>query len=264
MPGLATIRGGGEKSSVVAFITNNGDRQDAKPEKSIDFELGFKSVFFDRRLLLNVNLYNTIVKDYQVTISEIVGVYTGVPTGYQSRFGNFPEITARGFEVDGAFNATSNLVINFGGAYNHAVYADWGNATCQAEIVVTVANFTCDNTGKQIVGAPRWTGIIGADYRLPLSYGFTGHAFFSTVFRTKQNLESQLSEYGEVSVYSVTDGGIGIITNTKNKFEINLVAKKLFDKGYTTSVNDFTNNYAVGCDGLRTFRYIGLVLKGTL
>lgn len=255
---------GGEKSSVVAFATNNGERQDAKPEKSLDFELGFKSVLFDRRLLLNVNFYNTIIKDYQATTSEFVGVSSGVPTGYQSRFGNIPEITARGFEVDGAFNATSNLVINFGGAYNHAVYTDWENATCPAEIVVTVANPTCDNTGKQIVGAPRLTGIIGADYRLPLAYGFTGHAFFSTVFRSKQNLESQLSEYGEVSGYSVTDGGIGIITNTKNKFEINLVAKNLFDKRYTTSVNNFTNNYPVGWDGLGTFRYIGLVLKGTL
>ncbi|KQT37419.1 hypothetical protein ASG44_08700 [Methylophilus sp. Leaf459] len=253
---------GGEKSSVVAFRTTNGERQDAKPEKSLDFELGFKSVLFDRRLLLNVNFYNTVVKDYQATTSTFVGT-TGpnaTTTGYRSDFGNIPEITARGVELDGAFSATSNLIFNFGAAYNHAVYTDWKEATCPTENTAPI----CDNTGKQIVGAPRLTGIIGADYRLPLAYGFTGHAFFSTVFRSKQNLESQLSEYGEVSGYSVTDGGIGIITNTKNKFEINLVAKNLFDKRYTTSVNNFTNNYPVGWDGLGTFRYIGLVLKGTL
>lgn len=253
---------GGEKSSVVAFRTTNGERQDAKPEKSLDFELGFKSVLFDRRLLLNVNFYNTVVKDYQATTSTFVGT-TGpnaTITGYRSDFGNIPEITARGVELDGAFNATSNLVLNFGAAYNHAVYTDWEEATCPQESSAAI----CDNTGKQIVGAPRLTGIIGADYRLPLAYGFTGHAFFSTVFRSKQNLESQLSEYGEVSGYSVTDGGIGIITNTKNKFEINLVAKNLFDKRYTTSVNNFNNTYPVGWDGMGTFRYIGLVLKGTL
>ncbi|HSI29480.1 MAG: TonB-dependent receptor [Methylophilus sp.] len=257
---------GGEKSSVVAFRTTNGARQDADPEKSLDFEVGFKSVLFDRRLLLNVNLYNTVVKDYQATTSTFVGT-TGpnaTTTGYRSDFGNIPEITARGIELDGAFSATSNLVFNFGAAYNRAVYSDWSNATCPTEIPTTAANPTCDNTGKQIVGAPKLTGIIGADYRLPLAGGFTGHAFFSTVFRSKQNLEAQLSEYGEVSGYSVTDGGIGIITNTKNKFEINLVAKNLFDKRYTTSVNNFTNNYPVGWDGLGTFRYIGLILKGTL
>jgi iron complex outermembrane recepter protein len=257
---------GGEKSSVVAFRTTNGERQDADPEKSLDFEVGFKSVLFDRRLLLNVNLYNTVVKDYQATTSTFVGT-TGpnaTATGYRSDFGNIPEITARGIELDGAFSATSNLVFNFGAAYNRAVYSDWSNATCPTEIPTTAANPTCDNTGKQIVGAPKLTGIIGADYRLPLAGGFTGHAFFSTVFRSKQNLEAQLSEYGEVSGYSVTDGGIGIITNTKNKFEVNLVAKNLFDKRYTTSVNNFTNNYPVGWDGLGTFRYIGLVLKGTL
>lgn len=255
---------GGEKSSVVAFSTNNGQPLEVKPEKSVNFELGFKSVLFDNRLLLNVNLYNTVIKDYQATTSTFVGVSPGTPTGYQSNFGNIPEMTARGLELDGAFSATSNLRFNFGAAYNHAVYSDWENATCPAEIVVTVANPTCDNTGKQIVGAPRLTGIIGADYTLSLPYGLTGHAFFSTVFRSKQNLESQLSEYGEVSGYSVTDGGIGLITNTKNKFEVNLVAKNLFDKRYTTSVNNFSNNYPVGWDGLGTFRYIGLVFKGTL
>ncbi|WP_229007232.1 TonB-dependent receptor [Methylophilus sp. Leaf408] len=251
---------GGEKSGVVAFRTNNGARLDAEPEKSLDFELGFKSVLFNRRLLLNVNLYNTVVKDYQANTSTFVGVSPGVPTGYRSDFGNIPEITARGIELDGAFSATSNLVFNFGAAYNHAVYTDWEEATCPQESNAAI----CDNTGKQIVGAPKLTGIIGADYRLPLPGGFTGHAFFSTVFRSKQNLEAQLSEYGEVSGYSVTDGGIGIITNTKNKFELNLVAKNLFDKRYTTSVNNYNNQYPVGWDGLGTFRYIGLVLKGTL
>lgn len=148
-------------------------------------------------------------------------------------------------ELDGAFSATSTLRFNFGAAYNHAVYSDWENAICPAEIVVTVANPTCDNTGKQIVGAPRLTGIIGADYTLSLPYGLTVHAFFNTVFRSRQNPESQLSEYGEVSGYSVTDGRIGLITNTKNKFEVNLVAKNLIDKRYTISVNNFSNNSPV-------------------
>lgn len=258
---LYASAGGGEKSGAVAFRTNNGQELTVDPEKSLDFELGFKSLLLNKRLMLNVNLYNTIIKDYQATTSTFVGVSTGNPTGYQSNFGNIPEITARGLELEGAFTASSNLTLSFGGAYNHAVYSDWKNATCPTEIVVSTANPTCDNTGKQIVGAPRLTGIFGADYRLPLGKGFSARAFFSTVVRSKQNLEAQLSEYGKVSGYSVTDAGIGVVSGSKDKYELNLVAKNLFDTRYTTSVNNFSNSAPVGWDGLGAFRYVGLVFR---
>ena len=111
-----------------------------------------------------------------------------------------------------------------------------------------------------MVGAPKWTGIIGGDYRLPLAYGLTGHAFFNTVIRSKQNLEAQLSEYGKQAGYSVTDGGVGIST-AKGKTELDLVAKNLFDKEYTTSANVFSNSAPVGYDGIGARRYIGVVLK---
>jgi iron complex outermembrane receptor protein len=249
----------GGKSGSVQFDKNGGPLNVA-PEKTLDFELGFKSVLLNKTLLLNVNLYQTTVRDYQATTSIVDATQT---TGYRSILGNIPEIRARGVELEGAFAASPRLNFNFGAAYNNAIYTDWNKATCPAEIVATLANPTCDNTGKQVVGAPKLTGIIGADYRVPLAYGLTGHAFFNTVVRSKQNLEAQLSEYGKQSGYSVTDGGIGIST-AKGKTELNLVAKNLFDKEYTTSVNNFTNSAAVGYDGVGPRRYVGIVLRTNL
>jgi iron complex outermembrane receptor protein len=245
----------GGKSGSVQFDKNGGPLNVA-PEKTLDFELGFKSVLLDKTLLLNVNLYQTTVRDYQATTSIADATITA---GYRSILGNIPEIRARGVELEGAFAATSRLNFNFGAAYNNAIYTDWHTATCPAEIVATI----CDNTGKQVVGAPKLTGIIGADYRVPLAYGLTGHAFFNTVVRSKQNLEAQLSEYGKQSGYSVTDGGIGIST-AKGKTELNLVAKNLFDKEYTTSVNNFSTTGAVGYDGVGPRRYVGIVLRTNL
>jgi len=258
-----TSAAGGEKSSAVAFRTSNGARLDVKPEKTVDFEIGVKSLLLNRKLMLNVNLYNTVIKDYQATTTSFVGLVSatnpaGTNTGFLSDFGNIPEITTRGIELEGAYAVNSNLSFNFAGAYNHATYTDWDQATCPAEITL---RSSCDNTGKQIVGAPRLTGIIGADYWFPLFNNFKGHAFFSTVIRSKQNLEQQLSDYGKVSGYSVTDGGFGIVGGKKDKFSVNLVAKNLFDKKYTTSVNNFSNNYPVGWDGLGAFRYVGIVFR---
>ncbi|MES1987013.1 MAG: hypothetical protein V4440_03115, partial [Pseudomonadota bacterium] len=70
----------------------------------------------------------------------------------------------------------------------------------------------------------------------------------------------KLSEYGKQAGYSITDGGIGIST-AKGKTELDLVAKNLFDKEYTTSANVFSNNAPVGYDGIGARRYVGVVLK---
>ena len=86
---------GGEKSGAVAF-DNNGTRRNVDPEKATDYELGFKSQLFDKRLSLNVNVYYTKVRDYQNVTSEPDPTSS---TGYSSRLGNIPGIKARGRRV---------------------------------------------------------------------------------------------------------------------------------------------------------------------
>lgn len=246
---------GGEKSGAVSFNSSNGRSDNVDPEKSLDFELGFKGLFLDRSLMLNVNLYHTRVKGYQAT-TNVVDASTD--TGYRSRLGNIPEITATGIELEGGYRATEHLSFNFGAAYNRAKYSDWQNATCPAELPNTL---TCDNTGKQIVGAPKLTGIFGVQYIRPIWGGFKGQAFLSTVIRSEQNVENLLSEFGKQSGYAVTDGGLGIIGGKQDNWELNLVAKNLFDKVYTTSVNSYSSNAPVGYDGLGQRRYVGVVLR---
>lgn len=251
---------GGQKSASIQFNTGNGTTIDVKPEKSLDFELGAKSLLFDKKLMLNTNLYHTTVTDYQAT--------TSVPdattqTGYRSQLGNIPEITLMGAEIDAAYYATSFLTFNFGGAYNHARYTDWSTATCPGEIP-TAVQAVCDNTGKQVAGAPELTGIFGVDLHKPLGYrGLTGHVWANNVTRSSQNLESLLSVWGKQDAYQITDVGIGVFTGQKNKYEVNLVANNVFDTQYTTSVNAFSSTSPVGYDGIGARRYVGLVLRTT-
>ncbi|MCB5185490.1 TonB-dependent receptor [Methylobacillus gramineus] len=247
---------GGEKSPAISFNNNNGTVVPLDPEKSVSFELGTKGLFFDRRLMFNANIYHTIVKGYQATTSVADASAPG-GTGYRSQLGNIPEITATGIEFEGGYLYSDRLSFTFGGAYNRAQYEDWSTATRPPELGGGVR----DNTGKQIVGAPKLTGIIGAHYIQPIWGGLKAQAFFSTVIRSKQNVENLLSEYGEQSGYSVTDAGIGIIGGKKDSWEFNLVGKNIFDKVYTTSVNTYSNSAPVGYDGLGQRRYVGVVLR---
>lgn len=253
----------GEKSGAVQF-TSNGAPQNVNPEKVFDLEAGVKTVL-NGNLLLNVNVYQTKVKDYQQTTSVFDDATTKLKNDgtlyYQSVLGNIPGIVARGIEVDGAYSPTSNLTLSFGGAFNDARYSDWKTATCAAELNAA-KNVVCDNTGKQVVAAPKVIITLGADYRHALAAGFTGHTWFNNVYRSRQNFDNNLSNYGWQESYSITDFGIGVI-GQRDKFEIDLVAKNVFDKKYTTSINGAGTD-RITYDGIGAPRWVGLVFRAKL
>jgi len=253
---LYTSASSGEKSGAVAF-DSSGRPANVEPEKSLNFEAGIKSQLWNRRVTLNANAYYTKVRDYQNVTSE---VDPASPTGFTSILGNIPGVRAQGVEFDAFFHATERLQVTAGGAFNDAIYTDWHTATCPRSFPSTVA--FCDNTGKQIVGAPKWTGILGLDYVQPLASGYSAHFFGNYTYRSKHNLEQLLSEYGLQKGYSLTDVGAGVTHGTSNaEYELSVIAKNVFDTKYTTSVNDFSNSAPVGYDGIGARRYVGVVLR---
>jgi iron complex outermembrane recepter protein len=251
----------GEKSGSVQFNNSNGSPVTVDPEEVLNFELGVKSTWFDNLLTFNFNLYETGVEGYQSVTSLVDPTTT---TGFRSQLGNIPKIRARGIEFEGGWLVSDSFRVLFGGAHNDARYLDWATATCPAEVLLTPNRQVCNNTGMQVVGAPRWSANLGLRYQGEIARGYQLQVFSNTVFRSSHNLESNLSSWGEFGSYSVTDGGIGLIFGERGSYEINLVAKNVFDKRYTTSVNDFSGTYGVGYDGIGGRRYLGLVLTGKI
>jgi len=216
-----------------------------------------KGAFFDKHLSISANLYWTKVRDYQATTSIEDATSS---TGYSSVLGNIPALRARGVELDGVLQINHDFAITFGGAYNDATYTDWSTATCPRSYPTSV--LFCNNTGKQLVGAPKWTAIIGFDFRHELIPGLAIHAFANDTYRSSHNLEQLLSPYGWQKAYQLTDAGIGFQTRIRGaETELSVVAKNLFDTQYTTSVNDFSNNAPVGYDGIGARRYVGALLR---
>ena len=161
-----------------------------------------------------------------------------------------------------AYHRDAGLQLNFGGAYNDAIYTDWSTATCPRSVAgVTVT--VCDNTGKQIVGAPKWTAIIGFDYEFALAGGFMGRAV--------RQPHVPLGAQPRAAAVAVRRAGrlhahrrrrrVHRATRAALTYEVSLVAKNVFDTQYTTSVNDFSNNAPVGYDGIGPRRYVGVDLR---
>jgi iron complex outermembrane recepter protein len=244
-----------------------------KPEKVLDFELGAKTTLLDKKLVVNTNVYNTRINDYHQTLSAVDTVATAATgvTSFYNYVGNIPGVTLRGLEVDGSYAATNRLLFSFGGAYNRAYYSDFKNSPCPTEVSgqldpvtgkTNPASQICDYTGKQLPFAPRLSGVLGVDYRLPLNATYSLHLFGNAVYRSKANYAANLSSYGQQSGYALYDGGIGVQTND-GKWEFAFVGKNLTDEHFVTAVTPFSStNGVTGASGER--RYLGVVLRGKL
>jgi iron complex outermembrane receptor protein len=251
----------GQKSGSVQF-TSSGARANVAPEKTLDFELGVKSQLLHDKLQLDANLFQTRVRNYQQTTGVFDAATTALKANgtlyYQSILGNIPEIMARGAELEGVFALTRSLTISYGAVYNHAVYANWDQATCPNELNVKSSTTTCDNTGRQIVGAPRFTSTVTLDYHQVLVDGLEAHFWAANVYRSQQNFDNNLSRYGIQRAYGLTDAGIGLFVPDKH-FELAFVGRNVFNKRYTTSVN-VNSNGSIGYDGIGDPRWVGVEL----
>jgi iron complex outermembrane receptor protein len=239
---------GGQKSGAAQF-SNTGAIENVDPENVMDYELGVKSTWFDRKLAVNANLYNTDVNGFQ---SQLTIPDASTATGTRTTLGNIKGIQLRGVELETNWQATQGLNLFLNGSFNHAVYTDFKNAPCPAEANSSAA---CDQTGLQIPNAPLFTANYGIDYRIPLGfgkwndYGLEWHTFLVDSFKSSANMNSNLSSSGKQAAYHVTDGGIGI--GTKNgQYSLNLVGRNIFDTIYLTNAGQYsTTGGATGTYG---------------
>jgi iron complex outermembrane receptor protein len=248
----------GQKSGSVQF-SSTGAPANVQPEKVLDFELGIKSLLLNDSLQVDANLFQTRVRDYQQTTSVFDPATTAIKNDgtlyYQSILGNIPEIIARGLELDSSYQVTRHLNLRVGAVYNHAVYQSWHTATCPNELDVKSSTTVCDNTGRQIVAAPRFTSTVTGDYSQALFRGFQGHVWVSNVYRSQQNFDPNLSRYGVQGSYALTDFGIGIVS-PDGRVEVDAVGRNVFDKRYTTSITVGSDG-SIGYDGIGDPRWIG-------
>src|SRR5580700_6831174 len=94
-----------------------------KPEKSDDYELGLRSEWFDRRLILNGTVYDTEYADFQVQtiIPNISNAFI---------LTNIPKVRTRGVELDAVAQVTQDLHLNLGYAYTDAHAVDYPVGQC--------------------------------------------------------------------------------------------------------------------------------------
>jgi outer membrane receptor protein involved in Fe transport len=224
----------GEKSGVPGVLATTGTPTSylVRPEKNNALELGLKSTLLGGQWLFNTAVFVNDIKDYQQTVFLVDEYATanngGGPPVYVAAPGNVPKVRAKGVELDTVFSGVRNLELRFSGAYNDARYKSYPTAALPVERANEGSYY--DASGRTLPGASKWSFNVGASYRQPVFGDKLLVASFSTSYASRFNSDNNLSEYGWISGYYLTDVALAI-GGHDGRWTLNTFVKNVFNDG---------------------------------
>ena len=192
------------------------------PEKVDNYEIGLKSAWFGRTVILNLSGYWTNVKDYQTALTE------QLPTTvtYVQYIANIPKARSRGFEVDTSWSPTRLISLSASAAYTDARYITYPNGPAPVETGLPVA----DLSGRPLAGVPKFTYTLGADAAQPIGpLELYGHADWS--HRSSFYTAVSDSRYSLIPAYGLANLRVGVRTQDR-RWDLSVWSRNLFDKDY--------------------------------
>ena len=245
----------GEKSGAVntsatagqaAQLALGNDTVIIRPEKSLDFEGGIKSTWAEGRVIVNLNLYDETIKDYQ---DSVVDQSLPVLGSYLTNVG---KVGLKGAELETALEVTKGVHLTFNGAYNDAKYLSYADAPAPIEYQaylatqqgVAAAATTLSLTGYHLRNAPKYTVEYGANFDKPLGHDLRITGYADASYRSTTNMINPRSVYGWQTAYTVVNAGVGLKTDD-DLWKLQLWSKNLFNKFYATTFAAATSNTPV-------------------
>jgi iron complex outermembrane receptor protein len=193
-----------------------------KPENVTNYEVGIKNDFFEHRLILNVDAFETEIRNYQV---NVVDSGPGALRGYLA---NIPQVRSRGFEFDAAFAPSENLSGYLSGSWTEGKYVSFANGPCPLE---RIGNSTgaCDLSGKPLPGLPKFALSGGAEYRISVAEDMA-YLGVDANYRSSTYADTSDSKYLLIKGYSIVNLRAGVVTS--GNWEFVAWVKNVFDTQY--------------------------------
>jgi outer membrane receptor protein involved in Fe transport len=195
------------------------------PVESVDaYEVGAKTLWFDRRLVLNGAVF------YQTYTNHQLNAFTG------TQFVEFtiPEATAEGVELEGAWAATHDLGINFGLTWADTFYPN--DAKNKSVLQAPESNLYL-LPGNRLSYAPFWSGVLGADYKHELFSGLKGEATMDLKYTSDYQVGSDEDPSKLQKGYALVDASVSV-TTPDNHIKVSLLATNLFNQFYKQAAFD--------------------------
>jgi iron complex outermembrane recepter protein len=239
----------GQGSTGGGFVSNTrtvtaSDFQYA-PETSKSYEVGMKSTWLERRLLVDIDLYQTKFTNLQVTTFD--------PTLLTYITGNAASATSKGVEWSSAFIISPNWKVSTEGAYLDATYDNFPGAQCLVSTPPAdcSAAGTTNLAGTTLLGASKWTGNVEVDFnhRLTADWNFTAAAI--AAYRSSYFISADQSPiYGFQGGATKYDGNIAV---TKGAWTFSVIGKNISNKLTKSFAYDFAGQGVADIDPTRAF-----------
>ncbi|HBP5441369.1 TPA: TonB-dependent receptor [Pseudomonas aeruginosa] len=228
----------GEKSGGVNLAVGSAPSAGADsllvgPERANDAELGLKSTLFDRRLLLNANLFWTGIHGYQATtLYQAPG-----STQLVQVLANAGSVRSRGLEFEATALPLRGLTLNFNGSYNDVTYLSFKDAPCPAEVSTrSGAPSSCDLTGQRVVGASKWIANLNGEYQWRLDDRFQPYVSASYAYRSAAEGTLDNSDLSKIDGYALVNLAAGLRSDLGDgQLDTSVWLKNAFDKDYYLS-----------------------------
>ncbi|MBH9304371.1 TonB-dependent receptor [Pseudomonas aeruginosa] len=203
------------------------------PERANDAELGLKSTLFDRRLLLNANLFWTGIHGYPATtLYQAPG-----STQLVQVLANAGSVRSRGLEFEATALPLRGLTLNFNGSYNDVTYLSFKDAPCPAEVSTRPgAPSSCDLTGQRVVGASKWIANLNGEYQWRLDDRFQPYVSASYAYRSAAEGTLDNSDLSKIDGYALVNLAAGLRSDLGDgQLDTSVWLKNAFDKDYYLS-----------------------------
>jgi len=252
---------------VSTFNAKTAAQMPVPHETAKNYEVGFKSSLFDRRMYFDIALFHTDFHGFQTSVTSTL------PDGTFLTFLNsVGHLRTQGVEVDLAAKLTTHFQLNGSFAYTDATVVSFPNGPCytgqtlQQGCYLDATNSRVqDLKGKRLNNVPKYKFNVGGEYDQPLG-SLPFQAFASVAYRWQDEVNFQLNQDPRTvqKAYGIADFSIGINDNNDH-YKVTVFVDNAFDKRYANSIGNGTAGFSgvVGALGSSwslprdAFRYFG-------
>ncbi|MDR3506923.1 MAG: TonB-dependent receptor [Caulobacteraceae bacterium] len=218
----------------IALAIAHGASQDIKGEQADNVELGVKSQWLNRHLLVNATVFDTLVTNAQA--NEAIGV-GNTATKFLANVG---AERSKGVELEGEGWIVGGLHLKGFVSYNIATYASFRNSVCPAELTA----LSCDLTGRQVAWAPKWTTDLTVDYSREIIPNTTSYIVYDVNWRSDQNTTITLDPLANIKGYALMSLRVGTLLR-HNTIDAQLWVENLTDEAYYINLLGLTKSTGI-------------------
>lgn len=199
---------------------------DFDAESSLTYELGIKSTWLGRRLLINADIYRMELHDFQDSILNPL-----TSTGFI--VANAGSRRVQGFEAEAQFRPITPLSLRGAVSYMDAEFTDYPAGQCYSGKTPNGTKpGTCNYNGLTPSQSPKWSWSLAGQWEAPLAdTGLTWFLNADVSYTGDRQLEPTLGPGSFEPATTLVGARIGLASDSQD-WRISLYGKNLTDEAY--------------------------------